>query len=104
MIDATLHWDHGRDWFNSIVYCERHADTIRETALGFTSRGGSIMLCGFTIGWRKVVIYPNTLSCWHSPYDNMPFTEEDRQRVTRTALSWLGAQGCIARVREGFPK
>ena len=82
------------DW---LIYSERIENGIRELTLACERKGSGVSLLGFSVSWKKITLYPRTLSGWNYGTQMTPLTDEERKRVLQTITIMLINEGYLIR-------
>ena len=88
----------------SLIYWERFENTIREATIGCEEKGWGFSFFGFNLGFKKIIIYENTLGGWGLPHKNMPFSDEDKLRVLKAIEFLLSDHGYKVQIKTWAPK
>jgi hypothetical protein len=97
MNGATIYLDPRDDM---LVYSERWKQTIRSTSLHYKSVGFGITFFGFSIGWKKISLFTDTMVRWNYGDREEPISREDRERVLQQARALLIGYGYIVKFRQ----
>jgi hypothetical protein len=89
---------------DTLIYCERFENTVREATIGYHDKSWGISFFGFEIGFKKMIVYENTLEGWHWPNKEMHFSEEERSRVLKAIELLLSNQGHRVQIKTWAPK